>query len=65
MQGNNLVRAVGSTTGDLPLARQYHLEAHGTVAATSLGSQTLETRYSTDAFGNVLEGSAKEVIRFQ
>ena len=65
MQGNNLVRAVGSTTGDLPLARQYHLEAHGTVAATSLGSQALETRYSTDAFGNVLEGSAKEVIRFQ
>ena len=65
MQGNNLVRAVGSTTGDLPLARQYHLEAHGTVAATSLGSQGLETRYATDAFGNVLEGSAQGVNRFE
>ena len=65
MQGNNLVRAIGSTTGDVPLARQYHLDARGTVAATSLGSQTLETRYATDAFGNVLEGSAQGVIRFQ
>ena len=60
MQGNNLVRAVGSTTGDVPLARQYHLDSRGTVAATSLGSQALETRYSTDAFGNVLEGSAAD-----
>ena len=65
MQGSNLLRAVGITTGNVPLARQYHLDARGTVAATSLGSQALETRYSTDAFGNVLEGSAKRVIRFQ
>ena len=65
MQGSNLVRAVGSTTGDVPLARQYHLHALGTVAATSLGTQALETRYTTDAFGNQLAGSAKEVIRFQ
>ena len=65
VQGSDLVRAVGSTTGDVPLARQYHLHALGTVAATSLGSQALEARYSIDAFGNVLEGSAKEVIRFQ
>ena len=58
VQGSDLVRAIGSTTGDVPLARQYHLDSRGTVAATSLGSQALETRYSTDAFGNVLEGSA-------
>ena len=60
MQGSDLVRAVGSTSGDVPLARQYHLDARRTVAATSLGSQALETRYSTDAFGNVLEGSAAD-----
>ena len=64
MKGSDLVRAIGSTTCDVPLARQYHLDARGTVAATSLGSQALETRYSTDAFGNILEGSAKEVIKF-
>ena len=58
MQGSDLVRAVGSTRGDVPLARQYHLYARGTVAASSLGSQALETSYSTDAFGNVLESSA-------
>ena len=58
MQGSDLVRAIGSTSGDVPLMRQCHLDARGTVAATSLGSQCLETRYSTDAFGNVLESSA-------
>src|ERR1051326_9243626 len=36
------------------LNRQYHIDNLGSVQATTDGSQAVETRYVTDAWGNVL-----------
>ncbi len=43
-----------------PLNRQYHLDALGSVLATSGSNQSIETQYQTDAFGNIRAGSAAD-----
>ena len=40
------------------LNRQYHLYAMGSVLAITDGSGSVETSYVTDAWGNVIAGSA-------
>jgi RHS repeat-associated protein len=53
VRGTELSRAVGPS-----LNRVYHEDAWGTVEAATDGAGALETRYATDAFGEVLSGSA-------
>ena len=56
--GANLLRAVGTNSTGATLNRQFHLDAQGSVVATTTSSQSVETTYQTDAWGNVLSGSA-------
>jgi len=57
--GPSLVRAVGSNSG-VAINRQNHLDALGSVMATTTGSQSVETDYVYDAWGNVLSGGATD-----
>jgi hypothetical protein len=58
VRGQELVRTVGSRGASVALGRQYHLDAQGSVQATSYYSGSIETAYGLDAWGNVGAGNA-------
>ena len=57
-RGAGLSRGFGQASAGVAADRQYHLNEHGNVIATSDASQNTETSFQYDAFGNVLSGSA-------
>jgi hypothetical protein len=53
-------RSVGVPASGSGKTRQHHSDALGTEVALTDGSQAIETRYQTDAWGNVLSGNAAD-----
>ena len=60
--GEGVIRSIGTTTMGTAQDRIFHADAQGTTAATTTGSQAIETGYQTDAWGNTLAGSAAQTI---
>ena len=58
--GEGMIRSIGTTTMGTAQDRIFHADAQGTTAATTTGSQAIETGYQTDAWGNTLAGSASD-----
>ena len=60
IRGAGVIRSIGTTTAGTAQDRIFHADAQGTTAATTTGSQAIETGYQTDAWGNTLAGSATD-----
>lgn len=60
VQGEDLIRAIGTTSGGTALNRQYYADAQGTTTATTNAGQSVESAYQTDAWGNTLASNTTD-----